>query len=126
MEWSIRGAATSRPGPRGALQFFRNFRVEAVAIDDDPLMRALGDLVDAVVRRDGESEPAAFNPVERYVNRDGESGRGCREVREIDEDPERLLLRPVEVRAQRFDAGPFHQPHPIAGGEYLRQDKSQR
>jgi hypothetical protein len=109
------GAVLRPAGP-----FFGEPRIEFLLVDDHAFMCAFSNAVDAVMRNDREKEPPAVDAVERHVDGDGQPRRRCREMREVDQGAQRLFARPVEVRADGLDAGPFHQPDHEAGGEHLR------
>lgn len=98
----------------------RDFAIEFFCIDDNSFVRALGDLIHAVMRRNRKSQLAAFHLVQIHVHRDRQSGRGGGQVREVDVRAERLLTRPVQMRIDGFDAGPFEQADQITCRHHLR------
>ena len=110
LEGLDRGMRLLTQGALEASSFRRDLRVEALGVDHVALVRAFGDRVDAVVRRQREGELAAFDLVEAHVDGDREARRRRGEVREVDVRAERLLARPVEMRLDRFDARPFQSP----------------
>src|SRR5687768_548525 len=99
--------------------FPRDLLIEPPGVDHVALVRAFGDRIDAVVRRERERERAAFDRVQAYFHRDRHPRRRRCEVGEIHVRAERLLARPVEVRRDRFDARPFHEADEVARREHV-------
>src|SRR5688572_27487731 len=71
--------------------FFRHFRAEPRAVDHVAFMRALADLIDAIVCGNREIEPAAVDFVQPDLDAYGQSRRGRRDMRNIDVRADGLL-----------------------------------
>src|SRR5262249_58336204 len=89
--------------------------IEAVPGQDEALMGACADLVDPVMG--GELEARARSPhLDAFsLNGHRHSRRRCGLVRDIDMDPKASLAL-IEMRLEKLDAGPFHQPAQEARG----------
>src|SRR5262249_54250871 len=92
---------------------------EAVPVDDEALMRARADLVDAVMRHNFEFGARTSHLDAFRIDGDGHAGRCGRFMGDVDLNAETALAG-FEMRLQQLYAGPFHQTDHEAGGEYVR------
>src|SRR4051812_45456191 len=105
----------SHPSSWDLRDLLREALLEALGDDHVALMAAGGDRTDAVVRFDLEGELAALDGHEPGADLDREARRRRGGVRKVDVRAQALLARPVEVRLDELDAGPFAQRHQVAG-----------
>src|SRR5450759_4999719 len=103
----------------GARDLLSQLAVEPGGVDDEALVRAFGDGVDAVVGHDCEAELAAIDLLQLYADGHGHSRWRRGGMSEVDHGADALLVRPIEMGKDGQQAGPFQQPNHVARGQYL-------
>src|SRR5438105_2747134 len=95
-------------------------RFELRLVDDESLMPPLGNDIDTIMRLHGKEKLLTVDGDELDRCGDFESRRRCGFVAHIDVDADALLIRPIEMRIDRLDAGPFEETNEKSGCENFR------
>jgi len=107
--------------PTNAAFFGAELGIKFLFIDHEPLMPPLGNQVYAIMGFHCKDKLFSFDRDQFNANRDLQAGRRCRFMADIDVYSNGLLLRPIEVRIDCLDAGPFKKTNQETRGEDFRQ-----
>lgn len=89
-------------------------------IDDEAFVRAFGNFIDAIFGFDVEAELASLDILQPDFDGHRQARRGSSEVGEIHVGADSLLARPVQMRVDGLDTGPFAESDHESGGEDFR------